>query len=74
MRGIEAEARSRRWALQHAMEDVDNQVALLRARVAGVDKSQAELALAQVDFDRAAKLVVSDNIPRGCTTGGKPPC
>ncbi len=64
VRGIEAEARGRRWTLQHAMEDVDNQVALLRARVAGLDKSQAELALAQVDFDRAAKLVVSDNIPR----------
>jgi membrane fusion protein (multidrug efflux system) len=63
-RGIEAEARSRRWTLQHAMEDVDNQVALLRARVAGLDKSKAQLALAQVDFDRAAKLVTSDNIPK----------
>ncbi len=39
VRGIEAEARSRRWTLQHAVEDVDNQVALLRARIAGVDKS-----------------------------------
>jgi membrane fusion protein (multidrug efflux system) len=64
VRSIEAEAMSRRRALQHAMEEVDNQVALLRARVAGVDKSQAELALAQVDFDRAAKLVTSDNIPK----------
>ena len=69
VRGIEAEAMSRRRALQHAMEDVDNQVALLRARVAGVDKSQAELALAQVDFDRAAKLVVSGFTPS--TTGDK---
>ena len=64
VRGIEAEAMSRRRALQHAMEDVDNQVALLRAKVAGVDKSKAELALAQVDFDRAAKLVVSNDTPR----------
>ena len=39
VRGIEAEAMSRRRALEHTMEDVDNQVALLRARVAGVDKS-----------------------------------
>ena len=39
VRGIEAEARSRRWALQHAVEDVDNKVGLLRARVAGLDKS-----------------------------------
>ena len=64
VRGIEAEARSRRWTLQHAVEDVDNQVALLRARIAGVDKNRAELALAQVDFDRAAKLVVSGDTPR----------
>ena len=64
VRGIEAEARSRRWTLQHAFEDVDNQVALLRARIAGVDKSRAELALAQVDFDRAAKLVVTNDVPR----------
>jgi membrane fusion protein, multidrug efflux system len=64
VRGIEAEAMSRRRALQHSMEDVDNQVALLRAKVAGVDKSQAELALAQVDFDRAARLVVTNDTPR----------
>ena len=64
VRGMEAEANSRRWTLQHAFEDVDNQVALLRARIAGVDKSKAELALAQVDFDRAAKLVVTNDIPR----------
>jgi len=64
VRGIEAEAMSRRRALQHSMEDVDNQVALLRARVAAVDKSKAQLALAQVDFDRAAKLVVTNDTPR----------
>jgi membrane fusion protein, multidrug efflux system len=64
VRGIEAEARSRRWTLQHAVEDVDNQVGVLRARVAGVDKTQAELALAQLDFDRAAKLVTDGTIPR----------
>jgi membrane fusion protein (multidrug efflux system) len=63
-RGIEAEARARRWTLQHAVEGVDNQVALLRARIAGVDKSRAELTLAQLDFDRAAKLVVTNDIPR----------
>jgi membrane fusion protein, multidrug efflux system len=64
VRGIEAEAMSRRRALEHAIEDVDNQVALLRAKVAGVDKSEAELALAQVDFERAAQLVVSNDVPR----------
>jgi membrane fusion protein (multidrug efflux system) len=64
VRGIEAEARSRRWKLQHAMEDVHNQIALLRARVAALDKGKASLALAQADFDRAAKLVASNDIPR----------
>jgi membrane fusion protein, multidrug efflux system len=64
VRGLEAEAMSRRRALEHAMEDVDNQVALLRAKVAALDKSQAQLALAQVDFDRAAKLVVTNDTPR----------
>ena len=64
VRGVEAEAMSRRRALEHAMESVDDQVALLRARVAGVDKSKAELALAQIDFDRAAKLVATSDVPR----------
>ena len=64
VRGIEAEAMSRRRALEHAIENVDDQVALLRAKVAAVDKSKAELALAQVDFDRAAKLVVTNDTPR----------
>ena len=32
-RGIEAEASSRRWKLQRAWEDLENQVALLHARV-----------------------------------------
>ena len=64
VRGIEAEAMSRRRGLEHAMESVDDQVALLRARVAGVDKSKAALVLAQLDFDRAAKLVLTDDTPR----------
>ena len=63
-RGVEADAWSQRWKLQHAYENVDNQVALLRARVAALDKSKAQLTLAQLDFDRAAKLVVTNDIPR----------
>ena len=46
-RGMEAEARSRRWKLQRAVEDLENQIALLHARVAALDKSKATLALAQ---------------------------
>ena len=57
VRGIEAEARSRRWKLQNTIEEVANQVALLRARVAAFDKSKAELTLAQLDFERAQRLL-----------------
>jgi membrane fusion protein (multidrug efflux system) len=46
------------------VEGVDNQVALLHARVAAVDKSKAALALAQVEFDRARQLVARDDVPR----------
>jgi membrane fusion protein (multidrug efflux system) len=64
VRGIEAEARSKRWKLQHAMEDVADRIAQLRTRAAGVDKSKAARALAEIEFDRARRLVTSDNIPR----------
>jgi membrane fusion protein (multidrug efflux system) len=63
-RAIEAQAMSRRWDLQHAVETVDNQVALLHARVAGVAKSKAALTLAQLEFDRAKQLVARDDVSR----------
>jgi membrane fusion protein (multidrug efflux system) len=62
--GIEAQARSARWKLQHAMEDVSNQISLLHDRIAVVDKSRAQLALAEVDFDRAKQLLQSQATPR----------
>ena len=62
--GIEAQARSARWKLQHAMEDVADQISVLHDRVAAVDKAKAELALAQVDFDRAKALVPSATTTR----------
>jgi membrane fusion protein, multidrug efflux system len=64
VRAVEAEAMSRRWNLQHAVQDVDNQVAVLHARVAAVDKSKAALVLAQVEFDRARQLVPRGDTPR----------
>ncbi len=57
IRGVEARARSQRWRLQHAMEDVENQIALLHAKVAALDKSKASLKLAEVEFERAKALV-----------------
>ncbi len=62
VRGIEAQAMSRRWNLQHAIEDVENQVSLLRARVAGVEKSRASLKLAELEFERAKQLITSTTI------------
>jgi membrane fusion protein (multidrug efflux system) len=64
VRAIEAEARSRRWNLQRAVQDVDNQVALLHARVAAVNKGKAALTLAQAQFDRAKQLVAKADVPR----------
>jgi membrane fusion protein (multidrug efflux system) len=43
--------------LQHAIESVNNQVALLRANAAAFEKSKATLALAQQEFDRYKQLL-----------------
>jgi membrane fusion protein, multidrug efflux system len=56
-RGLEAQARSARWQLQNAVQGVDNQISLLHARVAALDKSKAALTLAQLNFNRAKELV-----------------
>jgi membrane fusion protein, multidrug efflux system len=64
VRSLEAQARSLRFKLQYAIEDVDNRVALLHARVAALDKSDATLKLAQLDFARAEQLLPSDTISR----------
>jgi membrane fusion protein, multidrug efflux system len=59
VRGLVAQARSQRFKLTHAIEDVDNQVALIRQRVATVEQSKASLVLAQQEFDRAKRLLAS---------------
>ena len=64
VRGLEAQARALRWKLQYAMEDVDNRVALLHARVAALDKNNATLKFAQVDFARAEHLLPTSDISR----------
>lgn len=55
--GIEAQARSLRWKLQYAIDDVDNRVAQLNSRVSALDKSNATLKLAKIEFDRAKQLL-----------------
>jgi membrane fusion protein (multidrug efflux system) len=42
------------------VENVENQIASLHARVAALKKANATLTLAQQEFDRTARLVVSD--------------
>jgi membrane fusion protein, multidrug efflux system len=51
------QARSLRFKLQHAIEDVDNQVALIRARVATWEQAKATQVLALAEFQRAKKLI-----------------
>lgn len=46
-RGTEGRMRSLRFNLDHAIEDVDNQIALLRARVAAWQERKASLAKEQ---------------------------
>jgi membrane fusion protein (multidrug efflux system) len=54
--GTVAQARSNRFKLQHAIEDVDNQVALLRADIATLETRRATLARAKSDYERAVEL------------------
>src|ERR1700747_795930 len=51
------QARGLRFKLQHAIEDVDNQIALIRARVATWEQSKATQVLAEAEFERAKKLI-----------------
>jgi len=52
-----AQTRGLRFKVQRAIEDVDNQIALIRARVATWEQSKATQVLAQQEFERAKKLV-----------------
>jgi membrane fusion protein (multidrug efflux system) len=58
-RGLIGQARSNRYKLSRAIEDVDNQIALIRARVATWEQSKATLVLAQAEFDRAERLLAT---------------
>lgn len=64
VRGIQAQAWSRRWQLQQAVQNVENQISLLHARVAALKKAKATLTLAQQEFDRTSRLVASETASR----------
>jgi membrane fusion protein (multidrug efflux system) len=64
VRGILSQARSQRWKLQRAIEDVDDKVAQLKARVAALLGREATRDLAKVDFARAQQLFNRGASPR----------
>jgi membrane fusion protein (multidrug efflux system) len=51
-----AQARAMRFKLQRTIEDVENQVALIRSRAATLDQAKASLKLAQSEYERTEKL------------------
>src|ERR1700731_2783349 len=58
-RGSVAQTRSARFKVIRTIEDVDNQIAIIRARVATWQQTKATLVLAQAEFDRAERLLAS---------------
>ncbi|HWB09749.1 MAG TPA: HlyD family secretion protein [Pirellulales bacterium] len=63
-RGLEALARSQRWKTQTASENVRNQVALLKARVATLRTKEAILNRARADYERGKPLLKSGAMTR----------
>ena len=59
VRGLIGQTRSNRFKLSRAIEDVDNQVQLIAARVATWEQEKATLVLAQQEFDRAERLLAT---------------
>lgn len=56
VQGLLDQARSNRFKLARAIEDVDSQIALIAARVATWEQEKATLVLAQQEFDRAQRF------------------
>jgi membrane fusion protein (multidrug efflux system) len=63
-RGLVAQTRSNRYKLDHAMEDVRNQIANLKANVAVYERKKASLALAQANLERGLTLIKSRSISK----------
>jgi membrane fusion protein (multidrug efflux system) len=62
VRGQVAQARADRFNLQHAIEDVDTQIANLHAAVATLNKNKASLGLANANLARGEALAPSGAI------------
>ncbi len=64
VRGLEGLARSQRFKLAHAVEDLDNQIAELRSRVATLQSKKATVIRARADYERDRPLVKEGAISR----------
>jgi membrane fusion protein (multidrug efflux system) len=62
--GLVAQTRSNRFKLEHAIEDVNNQIANLRAKVATLNSQKATLELARANLKRGEDLKTSGGISK----------
>ncbi len=56
VRAMVARARANRYKLEHSIEDVNNQIASLRASVAVLETAKARLERAKADYQRALEV------------------
>jgi membrane fusion protein (multidrug efflux system) len=64
VRGQVAQARANRYKLEHAIEDVNNQVANLGAAVATLNSKKASLELARANLERGKELAPGGGISK----------
>ena len=64
VRGQVAQTRANRFKLEHAIEDVDNQIANLRAAVATLNSRKATLELARANLKRGEELEPTGGISK----------
>ncbi len=64
VQGLIAQARANRFKLQHAIENVNNQIANLGAAVATVNSKKATLELAKANLKRGEELAPSGGISK----------
>ena len=57
VRGIIGQVRGARFKLDHTIDEVHNQIELVKANVAALQSAKATLTLAQAEFERAKKLL-----------------
>jgi membrane fusion protein, multidrug efflux system len=61
-RATVGQARAQRFNLEHSIQEVDNQIALLASKVAVWDSQKATLAKTQADYERALPLLQSGGV------------